>query len=502
MTASHNPACDNGAKVVDCSGAMLAQEWEVLAGQFVNAGEVGEAVERLVEGVGMGWEGLGKAVVVVGGDCRESTAGLVEAVKMGVEAVVDAGEDGGGGGLVDLGVVTTPQLHFVVRARDRGEAAGLVDYYEGMCGDYARLCGEAAGREVAVCVDCANGVGSYAMGKVVGLFDKIVTVNRVGDGELNFECGADFVQKKRVVPTVYGKEGKDGVSGLPAETIWASLDGDADRLVMYTVGNETSVNATEKGTIALADGDRFSALTASFLSELLDKAGMGDVVIGVAQTAYSNGAATEFLEGVRGVKVVTAKTGVKHLEVAVHPFDIGVYWEPNGHGTVLYSDKVFGRVTNELAACPNGEEFDVLRSSLEALRSVGRLANQAVGDGIADLLLVLAILQRQKMSFFDWIGLYPERCSANLVVKVADKDVIVTEDCDRVVSKPDGLRAAVDTAMKAGIGRRAFVRPSGTEDVVRVYAEAPAGSQDVADAMALSIAQAVYDTCAGVGPRL
>ena len=44
---------------------------------------------------------------------------------------------------------------------------------------------------------------------------------------------------------------------------------------------------------------------------------------------------------------------------------------------------------------------------------------------------------------------------------------------------------------------RAFVRPSGTEDVVRVYAEA--SSQEAADKLALNVARQVYKVAGGVG---
>ena len=43
------------------------------------------------------------------------------------------------------------------------------------------------------------------------------------------------------------------------------------------------------------------------------------------------------------------------------------------------------------------------------------------------------------------------------------------------------------------------MRPSGTEDVVRVYAEA--SGQAAADALALEIARAVHDLAGGVGAR-
>ena len=44
---------------------------------------------------------------------------------------------------------------------------------------------------------------------------------------------------------------------------------------------------------------------------------------------------------------------------------------------------------------------------------------------------------------------------------------------------------------------RAFVRPSGTEDTVRVYAEA--ATQQAADHLALEVARQVYELAAGVG---
>jgi len=44
---------------------------------------------------------------------------------------------------------------------------------------------------------------------------------------------------------------------------------------------------------------------------------------------------------------------------------------------------------------------------------------------------------------------------------------------------------------------RCFVRPSGTEDVVRVYAEAE--TREAADQLAAKAEQIVYSLCGGVG---
>lgn len=50
--------------------------------------------------------------------------------------------------------------------------------------------------------------------------------------------------------------------------------------------------------------------------------------------------------------------------------------------------------------------------------------------------------------------------------------------------------------MRVNAGR-AFVRPSGTEDIVRVYAEA--ATQDDADILAYAVATHVYHLADGVG---
>lgn len=47
---------------------------------------------------------------------------------------------------------------------------------------------------------------------------------------------------------------------------------------------------------------------------------------------------------------------------------------------------------------------------------------------------------------------------------------------------------------------RAFVRPSGTEDMVRVYAES--ATVPLADWLAASVARLVYEKASGIGPEL
>jgi phosphomannomutase len=72
---------------------------------------------------------------------------------------------------------------------------------------------------------------------------------------------------------------------------------------------------------------------------------------GVVQTAYANGASSAYLRN-RGVDVEVALTGVKHLHEAAKAFDVGVYYEANGHGSVVFSR----RLLDLLERCPSDDE--------------------------------------------------------------------------------------------------------------------------------------------------
>lgn len=477
ITASHNPPQHNGLKLIEPDGSMLVAPWESLAARFVNATDNPAAILNAVVPVAQ-LVSAADALVVVGRDTRHSSPQFFHLLSRGVQAV--------GGSVIDLGLVSTPQLHFAVHMKDAGHPSSLDHYFHNLTSHFQSMISHRRLLSPLV-IDCANGVGYKPMSEILHLLQSATLINAPGHGPLNQACGADFVQKNRLLPTVYSEASK-----LPSKhAIWASLDGDADRLVMYQpIGD----------SVLLADGDRFAALVSTFISKHLHRSSILTLSVGVVQTAYSNGAATQFLEQLKGVEVLMAKTGVKHLEKEARRVDIGIYWEPNGHGTVLFSQKA----VSELEKCKARFGTDTAHSekmeSIAMLLTVSKLANQAIGDGIADLLLILGILSCEDITFDSWIRMYDERCSYNMVVRVSDKNVITTEQYDCVVKTPVTLRKAVLDAMRSD-GCRAFVRPSGTEDVVRVYAEAPCGWEGKAKEMATTISRAVYDFCNGVGER-
>lgn len=118
----------------------------------------------------------------------------------------------------------------------------------------------------------------------------------------------------------------------------ASLDGDADRLVYFSVPHESN------STIDLVDGDKMLSLFAifikeqlSFLNEKEDIKDCHQARLGIVQTAYANGASTDYLKHL-GLEVNFTPTGVKYLHEKAAEFDIGIYFEANGHGAVLFSE--------------------------------------------------------------------------------------------------------------------------------------------------------------------
>ena len=72
--------------------------------------------------------------------------------------------------------------------------------------------------------------------------------------------------------------------------------------------------------------------------------------------------------------VACAPTGVKHLHHKALEFDIGVYFEANGHGTVLYSPKAQDCIKNAAAS-----ETD----SAKKLKLFMDMTNQCVGDALS-----------------------------------------------------------------------------------------------------------------------
>lgn len=234
----------------------------------------------------------------------------------------------------------------------------------------------------------------------------------------------------------------------------------------------------------MLDGDRISTLIASFIGDLMQSAGLRDELrVGVVQTAYANGASTAYIEKHLQVPVICTPTGVKHLHHAACQFDVGVYFEANGHGTVVFSQEAV-RVFKETKP-----QSPAQKDALETLTAVADLINQTVGDAISDMLMVEVVLAHKGWSLKDWSTTYKDLPNRLVRVEVGNKDLFETYDAERRLNRPEGLQDNIDQCVEKYTNARSFARASGTENACRVYAEAASRSE--ADELANKVATLV-----------
>lgn len=113
--------------------------------------------------------------------------------------------------------------------------------------------------------------------------------------------------------------------------------------------------------------------------------------VGAVQTAYANGASTYFLKNNLGLDVKIVPTGVKHLHAAAHHFDIGIYFEANGHGTLLYKASRMLELENYLT---NLRSFDVMGLVETPKETYKRLEN------VTNQMMLLLRLSNQVLKLF------------------------------------------------------------------------------------------------------
>jgi phosphoacetylglucosamine mutase len=479
VTASHNGPEDNGVKMVEPDGSMLNPDWESIADEAINAKSTDQLRATLAR-ISLDSTSSPKGLVIVGFDTRSSSERLVQCLIRGCAAVNAVVEN--------YGLVSTPVLHHIVRHANGFGHSVTMSSREG----YSRMLKEgieetlgnkSVGDRGRLIIDAAGGVGTSVIQEVLEGANKLTQVLRTRVGiskisivnessnpnvELNENCGAEFVQKKRLPPSIHGIQtaGSDRI---------ASFDGDADRLVY-------SYTHPSKGW-RLLDGDKIATLYALFINTQLHAVDLSDahLTVGLVQTAYANGASTYYVQNVMknsAIRVKLAKTGVKFVEHEAKTFDIGMYFEANGHGTVIFSTHAV-------------QVLQAARPATSKLLGFYKLINQAVGDAISDCLGVEAVLADLNMTVEEWDNLYDDLPSRQGKIAIADRTLIkCTEDETRIIS-PASLQEEIDRLVHAaGVHARAFVRPSGTEDAARVYAEA--STREKANQLAFEVAAAAW----------
>lgn len=534
VTASHNDESYNGVKLSNPDGSMLTPSHEAFLTKWVNERNAGEFLSGMLEAKAKEFAEKNprkaKYVLHIGRDTRSHSERLTELLKKGASLCMEMfrqNSDDFGGKIVieDHGVLTTPMLHHIVLHTNprylpsyiepKNTRSGYIQTYarayfdllEGLQQKRASSSDSGSGKPLLpLVIDGACGVGFKAGKEIHDEINRLlaggnnnddvsrpfVVRNGETDGPLNDSCGSEHVQKELRPPTWYdGSSGGGGDDDSAFDLPYCcSFDGDADRIVFFAQKSETEL-------AHLLDGDKIAVLIAVFLKEYVSSAEAaasaspaGDapsIKVGVVQTAYANGASTDYVKNVLELPVIITKTGVKHLHhAAVEHFDVGVYFEANGHGTVVFS-KNYERFAEEQLEKHNNPLFVRLH----------RLINPAVGDALSDMLLVDYFLQSLRWDLGDWNSkFYTDLPSRMKKVKVQDRRIIECNHNETVCLEPTAVQPALREAMDSVEAGRTFIRPSGTEDVVRVYAEAK--TEPEADKLAEAAMACVRLHCHGI----
>lgn len=137
----------------------------------------------------------------------------------------------------------------------------------------------------------------------------------------------------------------------------------------------------------------------------------------------------------------------------IQEYDIGLYFEANGHGTVTFKDHVIKRLEEEEAKATEEPK----KEAATKLVAATQLINQAVGDAISDALTCEAILTIKGWSVQDWDKIYADLPSRQTKIQVKDRTIVTVTDDETKVIEPAALQTAIDAAVGNYADRKSVV---------------------------------------------
>lgn len=107
---------------------------------------------------------------------------------------------------------------------------------------------------------------------------------------------------------------------------------------------------------------------------------------------------------------------MKHLHHKALEYEIGVYFEANGHGTVVFQKTAKDKLKR---ATGDSSLTDAQRNAAERLLNLIDVINETVGDAISDMLLVETILRAKGWDVQDWEAAYTDLPNRLMKVTIA-----------------------------------------------------------------------------------
>ena len=473
ITASHNKHLDNGIKVAGDKGEMIFKSEESLYEEIANAKNLYDTIQSIYEKLKITNQ---RSVVLFARDTRESGERLANIIEGALKAFPTCEYK-------YYNIVTTPCLHFLtmtsqlafekLHPKNKMEFPEesfywqfLTQTYENYNSFYDKYFkkGDNINYEWNLNIDCSNGIASHFNPQIQKIFKSFSKFNisfinsdENNKEKLNEDCGAEYVQKEKKYPI---NQPNSSIKNL-------SFDGDVDRIIYYV--------HSPNSAIKLIDGDRLIVLYATMLNHFLSLLSQGlyskfisEIKIGIITTAYANGALISYVQSkLDGLNLVLAKTGVKYLHEKAKNFDISVYFEANGHGTIYINETTKGKFEKMNCFVESSGDSQVL----ELMQYYITMFNPTTGDALSSLIATESALRTLDLKAENIIGMYEELFSKNAKVGVKNKNIIIPNENETKLLEPVTVQNIIDDLVVKMNKGRCFIRPSGTEDVVRIYVE-------------------------------
>jgi len=427
VTASHNSVIDNGIKIINNRGEMVEKEIERLSEIIINLPI--EIYNNIIKSVSSSYKS--NSYLIIGTDNRPNSRIIKDII---IDDWLNVNRN-----IIDLDICTTPNLHFIV-------VNPLLNYLNYIYDNFMKL-NKYIISDNRITIDCANGAITNTILSLSNrlypyiMFDLI----NINDGKyINDGCGAEYVHKTKKIPKM---------TNLINNKVIASFDGDADRLIMIYKENDI---------INIIDGDQIGTIITDFIIEQINIINI-ETNIGYIQTAYANGNSTKYI---RNQKIETkyVATGVKYLHNEAKKYDIGIYFESNGHGTVLFKKEYINKI-KEIK--DNGKQ-----DAINNIIYISQLMNQTVGDALSILLVIISIMNIKNTTLNKLVK-YDNKPNNIYKMIINNKDSIKTNEDETRIIEPKEIQDKIDKLINefTEFNPRIFIRPSGTEDCIRIYIE-------------------------------
>jgi phosphoacetylglucosamine mutase len=411
ITASHNNYLDNGVKIVNEFGEMLNENQEKFIEKYVN---------NDINFKSLNIDLSSKSKIFIGMDTRQHCDIIFNEISYGIKVTNPNIE------IINLGKVTTPQHHYLTKYKYSNQFK-YIKFYNDAFNYWSPK---------KITVDCANGIGYKTFNELIKYYNlKNISLKntKIHDyKKLNYLSGSDYVYSNNKLPF-------ENTNGL-----MASLDGDADRFILYYFDSKLNI----------LDGDYISALYTLCSLKTLQNF-KKKYSFGVIHTSYTNNSFIEYIKKIShdfnyDIDIVCTPTGVKHLHHEAINYDISIYFETNGHGTILINNK------------------ELLK--FKYFEMISKLNNDVVGDAISGILCTLFSLDFYSISYKNLFNSFKKNKFILYKKQVNDKNLYITTKNQKRLIKPKNIQDKLDSIMnkyKCFI----FIRPSGTENVIRIYIE-------------------------------